>query len=65
MTRSCLKCHYYKIIDLTTGLCRANREDNSVRPSVQAEMSCEKWRDCGQQYHIRLGWLKAQENGRE
>ncbi len=58
----CLSCKYYTIHDQLTGLCRVealttgNRQ--AEKPSVQADSSCERWKDCGQTYFIRLGWIK-------
>jgi len=23
---------------------------------------CDRWKDCGQQYYIRKGWIKGREN---
>jgi hypothetical protein len=40
------------MVNLTTG----NRK--AEKPMVKADNCCEQWRDCGQTYFIRLGWLK-------
>jgi len=33
---------------------------DDLKQQVKADFSCEQWQDCGQQYYIRLGWLKGQ-----
>lgn len=56
--QNCLACTFYRLTDLTTGACK---EDKSLRPDypvMKPEDSCVKWQDAGQQYYIRLGWLK-------
>jgi hypothetical protein len=48
----------------TEGICRVLPQNNSespvARPSVKTTHSCKKWQDCGQQYYVRLGWIKGQ-----
>jgi hypothetical protein len=60
-----MSCKYFSMKDSTMGICRvASRESgdkDSPRPQVQVTGSCEKWQDCGQQYYVRKGWVKAQE----
>ncbi len=60
MAKSCLECHYFKVEDLQSGVCRLAKGTDAPRPLRRHGDSCEHWRDCGQQYHIRLGWLRAQ-----
>ncbi len=36
-----------------------SNQDNSEQ-QVKIDFSCEQWQDCGQQYYIRLGWIKGQ-----
>jgi hypothetical protein len=40
------------------GVCRVDRELAPDYPHKDIEESCDRWHDCGQQYYIRLGWLK-------
>ncbi len=60
--KRCLSCKYYEIKEEQTGFCRmenlttGNRQ--AEKPAAKADDCCEKWRDCGQTYFIRLGWLK-------
>ncbi len=60
MEKSCLQCHYFKVEGLQSGVCRLEKGPAAPRPMKKLDDSCENWRDCGQQYHIRLGWLRAQ-----
>jgi len=62
MKIQCLRCRYYKIHDSQSGTCRvknpASGKRDAEKPTVQAEGNCEKWKDCGQTYYIRLGWIR-------
>jgi len=66
MKPTCLNCKFLKIIDTKSGHCRVENKKNSDRkhhkPTVALDDSCEMWEDSGQQYYIRIGWLKSQEN---
>ena len=59
----CLSCKYFRVQNETTGRCRVMKaktgDRKPVRPEVAVEGCCEKWQDAGQDYHIRLGWLKV------
>jgi len=35
-----------------------------IYPLKRNEDTCPSWRDCGQQYYIRLGWIKAKKRRR-
>ena len=63
MKKTCMNCKFYKIDDEFSGYCRVGtKNDNSgavQREMVRQDHSCQKWIDCGQQYYIRLGWIKA------
>ena len=65
MKSICMNCKYFKIEDEFTGYCRVavygkKEKKTEQNPMVLQDNFCEKWQDCGQQYYIRLGWLKAQ-----
>ena len=67
MKSTCINCKYYQIEDEISGYCRITIDGKAVkkkgeRPMVRQDHSCEEWRDCGQQYYIRLGWIKSREN---
>jgi len=56
----CLCCKYYRLKTLDSGICRVDKELSVDYPQKQNESCCERWKDCGQQYYIRTGWIKAQ-----
>jgi len=64
MKQTCMSCKFYKIDDELSGYCRVeknkDKNDTVQREMVRQDHSCRKWIDCGQQYYIRLGWIKAQ-----
>ena len=63
MKSTCLRCKFYKIEDIVSGVCRDQKKGSGntpPRPMVKQDDTCEKWTDCGQQYYIRLGWIKSQ-----
>ena len=65
MKTTCMHCTYYKIEDEWSGYCRMavngkSGEKTEERSLVRHDATCRKWKDCGQQYYIRIGWLKAQ-----
>lgn len=67
MKSTCMSCKFYKIEDAMTGYCRVTRsgktgKNKKDRPMVRQDHSCQEWQDCGQQYYIRLGWLKSQKD---
>ncbi len=65
METTCLSCKFYKVEDALSGFCRVivreTGDRNAERPMVRADHACDKWVDSGQQYYIRLGWIKAQQ----
>lgn len=67
MKTTCMTCKYYKIEDALSGYCRFTSpkeagKSRKDRPMVRQDHSCQEWRDCGQQYYIRLGWLKSRKD---
>jgi len=66
MKTQCLSCKYYKIQDAQSGACRVenlvSKKRDAEKPTVQADGTCDKWKDCGQTYYIRLGWIRNLEN---
>ena len=63
MKSTCMSCKYYKIEDALSGYCRVELKEtgnrNGQKKLVRQDDSCSKWSDCGQQYYIRLGWVRA------
>jgi len=39
---------------------RTETKTDERTQQVATDYSCEQWQDCGQQYYIRLGWIKGQ-----
>ncbi|RJX20509.1 MAG: hypothetical protein C4563_06150 [Desulfobulbus sp.] len=61
-----MRCKHYKVEDAASGYCRAesalNADVNAKKVMVHHDHACQQWIDCGQNYYIRLGWLKARQN---
>ncbi len=60
MASECLRCRWFKMDDINSGLCRRVKGEDAPRPVVQSGDTCADWQDAGQQYHIRMGWIKGQ-----
>lgn len=60
MRKECLKCKWLKLETTESGICRKEKGKDAPRPVVKVSDSCGDWQDAGQQYHIRMGWLKNQ-----
>ncbi|TKB27708.1 hypothetical protein FCL47_06150 [Desulfopila sp. IMCC35006] len=58
----CLRCKYFRLESVDAGLCRVDKDTDKNYPVMDKNDHCLKWRDCGQQYFIRLGWIKAKTN---
>jgi len=57
----CMSCSFFRIQSESTGLCRVDSVKKGQGPvQVGVEDSCDRWRDSGQQYYIRIGWIKSQ-----
>ncbi|HBG18489.1 MAG: hypothetical protein A2X81_19060 [Desulfobacterales bacterium GWB2_56_26] len=56
----CLSCKFFRLVDAETGVCRVEKLAGGGYPTKQTDARCAKWRDSGQQYFIRVGWIKAQ-----
>jgi len=63
MKATCMSCKFFKIEDAMSGYCRVNVREtgdrNAPKPMVRQDDTCDRWVDCGQQYYIRLGWVKS------
>ena len=55
----CLSCKYFRLERVDRGLCRVDKDSDKNYPLKQKNDDCVRWQDCGQQYFIRLGWIKA------
>jgi hypothetical protein len=57
--QNCLNCKYYRLIESDSGVCRVDKSKKADYPRKKNSDSCEKWHDCGQNFFIRVGWIKA------
>ncbi len=57
--KSCLCCNFFRLKEVDKGVCRVEKKSDKDYPLKGNEESCPKWQDSGQQYYIRLGWIKA------
>ncbi len=57
----CLSCKKFRLVSVDTGLCRVDKDSTKDYPKKHNSDHCPRWQNCGQQYYIRLGWIKAQE----
>jgi hypothetical protein len=55
----CLSCKYFRLESVGNGICRVDKDRDKNYPVTGKDDNCAKWQDCGQQYFIRLGWLKS------
>jgi len=56
----CLSCRHFRLEQRERGLCRVEKNPARKYPNKRPDDDCGRWQNCGQQYFIRLGWLKAQ-----
>ncbi len=57
--KMCLSCKYFRLESVENGICRVDKQETKSYPTREKSDACDKWLNCGQQYFIRLGWLKA------
>ena len=55
----CLCCKHFRLESVDAGLCRVDKDIDKNYPVLDKSGHCRRWSDCGQQYFIRLGWIKA------
>ncbi len=55
----CLCCKYFRLESVDAGLCRVDKDTDKNYPAKNNNDHCLNWHDCGQQYFIRLGWIKS------
>ena len=62
--KKCLSCKWFRPEDQFTGRCRVEkgRVDHKKYPIMKHDDCCEQWKDAGQQYFIRLGWVNNQKS---
>lgn len=55
----CLRCKHFRLTELDKGICRVVKQESVDKyPVMKNDDSCQSWKNCGQQYYIRLGWIK-------
>ncbi len=59
----CLSCKYFRLESVEQGLCRVDKDKEKKYPTKDKNDGCARWHNCGQQYYIRLGWIKAERAG--
>ena len=62
---TCIRCKFFRMKSSSKGICRLLSKQQATcgddqKHQVKTDFSCEQWQDCGQQYYIRLGWMKGQ-----
>lgn len=55
--RICLSCRNFRLDDPHSGVCRVDKSVDEY-PRKGTDETCELWKDAGQQYYIRTGWIK-------
>lgn len=63
--KTCLSCKSFRLDDINSGVCRVEKRSDGIYPLKLHEDICELWTDCGQQYYIRKGWLRARTEAAE
>ncbi len=61
----CLSCKHFRLEKVDGGICRVLKNSDKNYPVKKKTDDCVKWQDCGQQYFIRLGWIKAKSDSAE
>ena len=54
----CLSCRNFSLQEPHGGVCKVVKGLANY-PQKATDDSCDQWKDCGQQYYIRTGWIKA------
>ena len=55
--KTCLGCKHFRLEDIHSGVCRLGKSGDPYPMKLHSDL-CEHWSGCGQQYYIRLGWIK-------
>ena len=60
--QTCLSCKRFHLVDVHQGKCRKDKGkiDKSEYPVMKHADRCDDWIDAGQDYYIRVGWIKRQ-----
>ena len=57
----CLRCSFFRLKSIEGGLCRKEKNDIGDYEQKIITDQCGFWKDCGQNYFIRKGWIKNQQ----
>lgn len=59
--KNCLSCKYYRLMSEVEGLCKVDRKNSQKKeyPKRDNHEICDKWTSCGQNFYIRMGWIKS------
>ncbi len=61
LEKHCLSCKHFRLKKVDEGVCRLNKAESKDYPVIKSDYCCEFWVTCGQQYYIRAGWQKKQQ----
>lgn len=61
LQKACLSYKRFRPTSVKEGICRLDKSLSPNYPVMKHGENCDKWETCGQQYYIRLGWVKKQE----
>lgn len=54
----CLSCRNFSLQEPHCGVCKVVKGEVNY-PLKATDDTCDQWKDCGQQYFIRTGWIKG------
>jgi hypothetical protein len=60
LQKICLSCQFFRPKSTEDGLCRLDKGKFPDYPVMAHTDTCPAWKTSGQQYYIRVGWLKKQ-----
>lgn len=60
LQKMCLSCVNFRAKSAEEGICKTDKSLSPKYPVFRHTDSCDRWKTCGQQYYIRLGWVKKQ-----
>lgn len=60
LQKICLSCQNFRPKNTENGVCRLDKSLFPNYPVMKHNDTCTAWRTSGQQYYIRVGWLKKQ-----
>lgn len=61
----CLSCKFFRLDNTDSGVCRVDKGISANYPQKRTDDQCPRWKDSGQQYFIRIGWIRAKKAEKE